>query len=80
MANHEFGAKLLTRIVLPDLAGIGEDLELSSSRISVPDYRRVGLQCGKTESKISLTRGVLLSFSASLRQRRLGREANNRTS
>jgi hypothetical protein len=25
MTNHEFGAKLLTRIVLPDLAGIGED-------------------------------------------------------
>jgi hypothetical protein len=25
MTNHEFGAKLLTRIVLPDLAGIRED-------------------------------------------------------
>jgi hypothetical protein len=59
MTNHEFGAKLLTRTVLPDLAGIGEDRNCLQSRTSVPDYRRVGLQCGKKESEISLTRGVI---------------------
>ena len=33
MTNHEIGAKLLTRIVLPDLAGIGE-----VGTVFIPDF------------------------------------------
>jgi hypothetical protein len=51
MANHGFGAKLLTRIVLPDLAEIGEDrngLDLGF-RFQITDGQvamRVNLVCG----------------------------------
>ena len=60
MTNREFGAKLLTRIVLPDLAGIEEDRNCLHPRFRFQITDGSGCHAARQESKISLTRGVAL--------------------